>query len=89
MMILGFCAIIFPAANIVSGFGPNGANNTDPSEIPLWGLIGGFCFFINGILSVLLGYLVVVHDWSHRYLTQFLMLTLQVGNLFASMRTMR
>ncbi|CAB9496059.1 expressed unknown protein [Seminavis robusta] len=68
-----------PAANIVSGFGPDGANTTDPGEIPFWGLVGGLCLFINGNLAVLVGYLVTVHDWDHRYLTQFLMVTIQTA----------
>ena len=80
LMLLGFCATIQPAANIVSGFGPDGANVTDPGEIGFWGLVGGLCLFINGTLATIVGYLAAVHDWSHPYLTQLLMVTIQVSD---------
>lgn len=78
LMLLGFCAIIQPSANIVSGFGPDGANETDPGEIGFWGLFGGLCLFINGVLAVIAGYMATVHDYGHPYLTQLLMITIQV-----------
>lgn len=77
LMLLGSCAIIQPAANIVSGFGPEGAN-ADSSEIGFWGLVGGLCLFINGAFAVVVGYLAAVHDWSNAHLTKLLMITIQV-----------
>ena len=77
LMLLGFTAIIFPLANIVSGFGPAGAQSTNPSEIPFWGLVAGLCVFIIGVTAVMTGYLSVVHDWSHPKLTLFLMIIVQ------------
>ena len=35
LMLLSLCTVIMPLANIVSAFGPNGANSKDPSTIPL------------------------------------------------------
>ena len=80
LMLLGFCAIIQPLANLVSAFGPEGANTTDPSEIPFWGMIGAFCLFINGVAAVFTGYLATTNDWSHRYLTSFLIIIIQVSS---------
>lgn len=79
LMLLGFCAIVQPAADIVSGFGPDGALVTDAGEIPFWQLVGGLCVFINGILAVTLGYLATVHDYTHVYFTQLLMVTIQTA----------
>lgn len=33
-----------------------------------WGLVGGFCIFIFGVVGVLAGYMATVHDYSNRYL---------------------
>lgn len=79
LMILGFCYIIQPQAGLVSGFGPEGSLATDPSTIPFWGLVAGFCLWITGMTAVLTGYLVTVHDWSHEYLTLTLIVFIQTA----------
>ena len=76
-----FRAVIQPLGNIVSAFGPDGAINTDAGEIPFWGMIGAFCLFINGITAVFTGYMACVHDFSHRYITTFSMVIIQVSLL--------
>lgn len=78
LMLLGFCAIIQPLKNVVSGFGPDGANETDPGEIAFWRLVGAFCLFITGIFAVVTGYIATVHDWSHQYITSILIVMIQV-----------
>ena len=70
--------VIQPLGNLVSAFGPEGAITTDASEIPFWGMVGAFCLFITGIVAVLTGYMANVHDFSHRHITTFLMIIIQV-----------
>jgi hypothetical protein len=79
LMLLGFCAVIQPLANLVGAFGPDGANSTHLGEIPFWGMVGAFCLLFNGIFAVFTGYVSNVHDWSHRYLTSMLIITIQVS----------
>lgn len=78
-MLLSFCLLIMPIANIASAFGPTGANSKDPSSIPFWGTVAGLCVFITGTMGVLVGYMATVHDWSHRYLTIPLMVAIQTA----------
>ena len=79
LMVLSLCTVIMPLANIVSAFGPNGAMATDPSTIPLWGLVAGCCVFVFGVTGVLTGYMATVHDYSNRYLNIFLMIIIQTA----------
>lgn len=79
LMLLGFAAVIQPLGGVVGAFGPDGANTTDPSVIPFWGMIGSVCVFICGVVAVLTGYLANTHDWSHRYLSGFLIVIIQVS----------
>ena len=81
LMLLGFCAIIQPLANLVSAFGPDGANSTDPGDIAFWGMIGAFCLLFNGILAVFVGYLSNVLDFSHKHLTTFNIIMIQVSTI--------
>jgi len=77
LMLLGFCAIIQPLANIANGIGPDGVEY-GAGKISFWRTVGAFCIFINGVVSVMVGYLAAVHDFSHRYLTGFLIVIIQV-----------
>lgn len=79
LMLLSFCTVVMPLANIVSAFGPNGANSKDPSTIPLWGTVAGLCVFVFGVTGVLTGYMATVHDYSNRYLNIFLMIAIQTA----------
>lgn len=79
LMLLSFCLLIMPLANIVSAFGPTGANSKDPSTIPFWGMIAGLCVFVTGVMGVFAGYMATVHDWSHRYLNITLMIIIQTA----------
>ena len=79
LMLLSLCTVIMPLANIVSAFGPNGANSKDPSTIPFWGIVAGLCVFVFGVTGVLTGYMATVHDYSNRFLNIFLMIAIQTA----------
>jgi len=79
LMLLSFCLIVMPLASIAGAFGPDGANTTDASTIPFWGMFGGLCIFITGVAGVITGYMAAVHDWSHWHLTVFLKFAVQTA----------
>ena len=75
-----FCLLILPLANIVSAFGPTGANSKDPGTITFWGMTAGFCVFVTaGVKWVFAGYMAMVHDRSHRYFNITLMIAIQTA----------
>lgn len=79
LMLLSFSQVVMPLAGLVSAFGQNGANTNDPSQIPFWGMIAGFCVFIFGVTGVFVGYMATVHDYSSKNLNMFLMIILQTA----------
>jgi hypothetical protein len=71
--------VIQPLSGIVSSFDQSGAVNTDPSEIPFWGMVGAFCLFLNGFSSVIAGFAACAADSSHILVTTYLIVINQVS----------
>jgi hypothetical protein len=67
LMLLGTAALVFPLANIATRVGPDGT--TASEGIPLSSLIAGVFTINMGIVSMVLGYLSLVHDYGNKYLT--------------------
>lgn len=76
LMITGFCAVIFPLAGVAAAI--NGNMGTTVTEgLPFAGLFGGLCVVTVGVLSVLVGYLELVHDWGNKMVTGALLIFTQ------------
>jgi hypothetical protein len=67
LMLLGTTALVFPLANIASRVGPDGT--TVSEGIPLSSLVASVFVVNMGIVSMVLGYLSLVHDYGNKYLT--------------------
>jgi hypothetical protein len=67
LMLLGTTALVFPLANIATKVGPDGT--TASENIPLSSLIASVFVVNMGIVSMVLGYLSLVHDYGNKYLT--------------------
>uniref|UniRef100_A0A7S1GQX7 Uncharacterized protein n=1 Tax=Cyclophora tenuis TaxID=216820 RepID=A0A7S1GQX7_CYCTE len=74
---LSICATFFPLANVAGRIGPDGT--TADEGIPLASLVAGLCVILIGITGMLTGYLCLVHDYSNKYLTGFLLLWVQTA----------
>ena len=79
LMLMSFCCLVMPLANISASFGPDGAATRDPSTTTFWQIVAGICVFIFGVTGVLTGYMAAVHDYSHKYLNIFLMVIIQTA----------
>lgn len=70
MIILGAAALIFPMANVSTLIGPDGT--TANEGIPLSSLCAGVIVITMGVISMITGYMALVHDYTSRHLTGFL-----------------
>ena len=77
LMIQGAAALVYPLANIATLVGPNGT--TANMGIPLSSLISSVFVVLMGMQGMILGYLGLVHDYGHKYLTGFLALFIQLA----------
>lgn len=67
LMLIGTSALVFPLANLSGKIGPDGT--TASEGIPLSSLVASVFTINMGIVSMVLGYLTVVHDYGNKYLT--------------------
>ena len=74
---LSICATFFPLANVAGRIGPDGT--TADEGIPLSSLVAGLCVIVIGLTGMLTGYMALVHDYSNRYLTGFLLIWVQTA----------
>ncbi len=74
---LAICAIFFPLASLAGQISGNGGTVT--AGVPLSSLIGGLCDVLIGLVGVNIGYLCLVHDYGHQYLTGFLLVFVQTA----------
>ena len=73
---LAICVTFQPLANVSSAIGPDGT--TASSGLPLAGLISGCIVIFVGTVSMLTGYLALVHDYGDKYLTGFVLGAIQL-----------
>ena len=76
LLALAICVTFQPLANVSSAIGPDGT--TPNSGLPLAGLISGVIVIFVGTISMLTGYLGTVHDFGNKYLTGFVLVTIQL-----------
>jgi hypothetical protein len=77
LMLTGFCAIIQPTFSSAAAIGADGGTVTE--GVPMAVLVGGLCLITTGVLSVYVGYMQVVHDWGHKFLTGAAILFVQTA----------
>ncbi len=74
---LAICAVFFPLASLAGQI--SGNDGTVTAGVPLSSLIGGLCDVLIGLVGVNIGYLCLVHDYGHQYLTGFLLVFVQTA----------
>ena len=72
-MVLSVCATFFPLASVSIQATPDGVESGTPAAK----LIGGLIIIIIGLIGMSTGYLGLVHDFHHRYLTGLLLIWIQ------------
>ena len=77
LMMQGAAALVYPLANIATLVGPNGT--TANMGLPVSSLISSVLVVVMGIQGMVLGYLGLVHDVGHKYLTGFLAVFIQLA----------
>lgn len=89
LMLTGFCAVLQPLANIVSGVdAEDGPIATNPSEVSFWQFVGACCLLAIGMSSMLAGFLEFVHDRGSPVRYTLLIILTQVGLPSSSMCSM-
>jgi hypothetical protein len=79
LMILGTCALFQPLANIATILGPN--NTTYQAGVSFSALFGGLCLVLIGIMSMITGYLQLVHDQGHIWLTAIMIVVTMLASI--------
>lgn len=74
---MSICATFFPLAGTSGLIGPDGTTQT--SGIPFSSLIAGLCVIVIGLTGMLTAYLSLIHGYSHKYLTGFLLIWVQTA----------
>ena len=77
MLVLATAALVFPQASLAGALGPVGSNPTE--GIGLSAVCAGVFVITMGVLGMVTGYLTLVHDAGHKYLTGFLILFTQLA----------
>jgi hypothetical protein len=74
---LSICATFYPMADLSSLVGPD--DSTADTGLPLSSLIGAVFVIAIGLSGMLVGYLQVVHDYSHVLLTAWVLVIVQTA----------
>lgn len=64
LILLGFCALIQPLANISTFVDSNGPTPQDPTQVNYWQFVGSCCLFAIGVTAMLEGYVEAIQDWG-------------------------
>ena len=77
LLIFSAAAITFPLANIATLIGPDGT--TADEGIPLTSLVASIFVVTIGIVGMITGYLSLLHDFNHKYLSGALIVLSQLA----------
>ena len=77
LLVFSAAAITFPLANIATLVGPDGT--TADEGIPLTSLIASIFVVTIGIVGMITGYLSLLHDFNHKYLSGALIVLSQLA----------
>lgn len=74
---LSICASFYPLAGLAGLLNSEGGTVTE--GIPFSALFGAICTLIIGLSGMVTGYLCLVHDYGHKYLTGFVIVFVQTA----------